>query len=135
MEEKKEIFTKEKLVSREDIDELNHVNNIKYLEWVLEISDLHWTKIASSEIRKQVKWVVLNHFIEYKNPAFEGEKLSLTTGVSEVHGATSERWVEIVRLKDQKTIVKAKSLWCLVDAQTMRPKRVSEEIKNIFLNN
>src|SRR5690625_2008689 len=114
------------------IDELNHVNNVIYLEWVQQISAEHWQRTIPEELRKQMFWVVLNHNISYKNPAFEGEVLILKTWVKEMKGAKSVRKVEIKRKNDDKIIVEAETLWCLIDAKTKRPKRISTEITQAF---
>ena len=31
-----------------DLDDLNHVNNIRYVEWIQEISKRHWNLYAST---------------------------------------------------------------------------------------
>lgn len=128
-----EVFTLERTVTQKSIDELGHVNNIIYLEWVQEISNKHWKSKVSEKMRSQVYWVVLNHFIEYKNPAFEGDSLVLKTWVELMEGVKSERHVEISRKKDNKLIVKAKTLWCLIDAKHLRPKRITPEMSALFI--
>lgn len=126
------VFTEEINVPETAIDGLGHVNNVAYLQWILAIAENHWTQKASEAIRKEVYWVVLNHFISYKNPAFEGELLVLSTWVENFEGVKSERHTEIKRKSDDKLIVKAKTLWCLVDANRLRPKRITPEIEAAF---
>lgn len=126
-------FTCEINVPKTAIDDLGHVNNVTYLQWVLDVAEKHWTEKASKQIRENVYWVVLNHFISYKNPAFEDETLILKTWVETCEGVKSKRHTEIRRENDNKLIVKAETLWCLVDAETLRPKRISSEIKSVFL--
>lgn len=121
-------FKTEITVPETAIDELGHVNNVTYLQWVLEVSDQHWSNTVPLAIREKVYWVVLNHFIEYKNPAFLGDTLILKTWVANMEGVKSERNVEIKRKKDDKIIVEAKTLWCLIDSKTMRPKRITNEM-------
>lgn len=120
-------------VPNEAIDDLGHVNNVIYLEWVQEVSTKHWTSRVSQNLRDEVFWVVLNHNIDYKNPAFEGDKLVLKTWVEKIGGVKSERHVEISRPKDNKVIVKAKTIWCLVDLEKQRPKRITSEISTVFV--
>jgi len=126
-------YSTEIKVPNSAIDELNHVNNIIYLTWVQKISAEHWNKTIPKEIRNQMFWVVLNHNISYKNPAFEGEELILTTWVAKMQGVKSERRVEIKRKSDDKIIVEAKTLWCLIDAKSKKPKRIDEEITKAFI--
>ena len=38
------------VVDKNDIDNLDHTNNITYLEWVLKAADLHWKSLSSDKI-------------------------------------------------------------------------------------
>lgn len=83
-------------------------------------------------MKKQYVWYVLNHFIEYKAAAFEGEELEVQTWVSTVEGVKSTRQFKIFRIKDHKLLVQAKTLWCMLDAKTLRPTKIPEEIRTLF---
>ncbi|HPF10456.1 MAG TPA: thioesterase family protein [Flavobacteriaceae bacterium] len=125
-------FTKTFAVPASAIDERNHVNNLSYLQWCLDSAQEHWNDKASPSLKQQYVWYVLHHSIEYKAEAFAGEKLQLVTWVSSADGVRSERHYKIIRLADSKTIVEAKTLWCLLDASTSRPTPITEEIRNLF---
>lgn len=120
-------------VSEQAIDELGHVNNVIYLDWVQKVSQEHWVAMAPEKMRKEGFWVVLSHYIAYKSPAFKGEKLRLTTWVTQMQGVKSERHVEISRIKDERLIAKAVTLWCYVDPEKQRPKRITSEMAALFL--
>jgi acyl-CoA thioester hydrolase len=81
--------------------------------------------------REKFTWVVLRHEIDYKKAAFENEKITATTWVGEPTKISWERFTEIRR--GENLLVKAKSNWCLIDRQTMKPTRITEEIKEILL--
>ena len=81
-------------VSPADIDGLGHVNNVVYLRWMQEAATAHWESAASPELRAAVSWVVSRHEIDYKAPAFLGDRLVARTWVGEVRGATWERFIE-----------------------------------------
>lgn len=115
------------------IDVNGHVNNITYLEWCIDIAEKHWFSKAPKETHNTYFWVVLNHFIEYKNPAFEGEELQIETWVTSAEGVKSERHYKIFRKKDNKVMVTAKTLWCFVELKSQKPTRITEEIRNLFL--
>jgi acyl-CoA thioester hydrolase len=34
----------------------------------------------------------------------------------------------------EKLLAKARTTWCLIDAKTQRPRRISEEVKALFSN-
>lgn len=115
------------------IDVNGHVNNITYLEWCLDIAEKHWFSKAPKETHNTYFWVVLNHFIEYKNPSFEGEELQIETWVTSAEGVKSERHYRIFRKSDDKVMVTAKTLWCFVELKSQKPTRITEEIRNLFL--
>ena len=48
---------KEITVSENDLDDLNHVNNVVYIKWVQEIAKNHWKSLVSSEVFKNYYWV------------------------------------------------------------------------------
>jgi acyl-CoA thioester hydrolase len=114
------------------IDGLNHVNNVTYLQWCLDAAEAHWISKTSEKQREQFVWVVLNHFISYKNPSFLGEELETQTWIESDEGVKSECHYRIIRPKDGKTIVEAKTLWCFLDGKTFRPTKIPEEIAGLF---
>ena len=52
-------------VNDEDIDTLNHVNNLVYLKWVNYASEKHWAILANDEINRKYYWICLRHEIDY----------------------------------------------------------------------
>lgn len=129
----KSAYEKKIIVQESDIDDLNHVNNLAYLNWVLDVAKDHWFNYVSKELHDQVIWVVLSHFIEYKRPCFLGEELTVKTQVAEIDGAKWPRNVWIYR-PDGKLAVQAVTEWCLMDRQSMRPKRITEEVSSVFIS-
>lgn len=114
------------------IDQLNHVNNVTYVQWIQDVAEKHWKKKTSEEIRNKVGWVVLDHFIEYKRPSFKGEKLILKTWIENYGNIKSQRCTEIFRESDKKMVVKAKTTWCLIDLKTQKPTRITPEITHPY---
>lgn len=127
-----QVFEQSISVTSKDIDHLNHVNNIRYLEWIQLMARQHWTSVTSEQQRQDNVWVVLRHEINYKAAAFQGDELYLKTYVPECEGVTSIRIVEIYNIKTGKLLVKSQTKWCLTDPNTQRPKRIPNEILNIF---
>ena len=41
-------------VSAQDLDDLQHVNNVRYLEWIQDISKEHWQLKAPVELQKEL---------------------------------------------------------------------------------
>jgi len=119
-------------VSRDDIDEQNHVNNTVYLRGVQDVATAHWQAVASPEAQETVGWVVLRHEIDYKTPAVLGDKIILRTWVGKATRLTFERFTEIRRNGDGQLLSKARTLWCPINAQTGRPMRVPAEVRVQF---
>ena len=123
---------KEIIVSKNDLDDLNHVNNVIYIHWVQEIAKNHWKNLVSNEIIKNYFWVLLEHEIKYLNPAFLNDKIRLKTYIEKTDGVKSSRIVEIYNKDTNKLLVTSKTIWCLINAKTGKPNRITEDIKKAF---
>jgi acyl-CoA thioester hydrolase len=115
-------FSTEIIALPADIDELNHVNNVVFVRWVQEVAIAHWMATSSEELRATYSWMLLRHEIDYLGQAFLGDCLIGTTWVGEAKGATFERFVELK--KDGRVITKSRTVWALLDAKTLKPRRI-----------
>ncbi len=125
-------FTKTIQVQEDDLDNLNHVNNVRYLQWIQDIAKEHWKEKAPKSIFDTSIWVVKSHFIEYKKEAFLNDFIEIKTFIEETKGAISIRIVEMKNKTTNDLILKSKTEWVLLDAVTNRPIRVSDDIIAIF---
>lgn len=125
-------FQQKLIVPKSAIDAMEHVNNVVYLQWVQDVAQQHWVSKTTAELRAQYAWVVVNHFIEYKLPAFEGDVLVLETWVERYSNVTSERHTNITRKADNQLLVTAKTTWCLIDKSTGKPARIPEGVLGLF---
>lgn len=119
------------VVTQNDLDELNHVNNIRYVEWVQDVAKSHWLSNASPEIINNYYWVMLSHYIEYKSEALLNDVIKLKTYVINSEGVTTTRMVEICNSND-KLLAKSETTWCLISNETKRPARIMPEIIDLF---
>lgn len=119
-------------VVQEDLDDLNHVNNIRYVEWIQDISKKHWLNVVDEATRNKMVWVVKNHNITYFKSAILNDPIEVTTHIKSTRGPLSIRVVEIRNNKTGQLLVNATTEWCLLDAKSFRPKRVPESIQNLF---
>ncbi len=118
-------------VAADDIDAQGHVNNVAYVKWIQDVAVAHWFSIATEEIRAKYTWVVLRHEIDYKKQAFETEEVTVKTWVGEPTRISWERFTEITRGED--LLVKARSVWCLIDRDTSKPTRITTALKELFV--
>ena len=81
-------------------------------------------------MQKKFAWVVIRHEIDYKKQAFENEEITVATWVGEPTRISWERLTEIKRGSD--LLVKARSVWCLIDRQKSKPTRITSELKELF---
>ena len=127
-----DILFKEIIVTKEHLDELQHVNNVQYVQWLQDIAKEHWYKNSTEEINNKYFWVVASHHIDYKNSAVLHDVITIKTYVSESKGVISTRIVEMTNAKSNKLIVKAKTEWCLINSKTLKPSRIGSEIASLF---
>ncbi|NUN68137.1 MAG: acyl-CoA thioesterase [Bacteroidetes bacterium] len=119
-------------VSVDDIDVMDHVNNIVYLRWVQEAATEHWLHSASAEEQQRLAWVVVRHEIDYTYSARRGDSVIIRTWVGTTVKNYFERHTEILRASDQRLLAKARTLWCPVDLRTGRPTRPGAEVVQRF---
>lgn len=114
-----------------DIDVMGHVNNVVYVRWAQDVAVAHWHAIASSELQRKYLWVVLRHEIDYKHPAFITDGLVGETWVGQHHGARFERFVKISNTSG-KIFAEVKTMWCMLDGNSLRPTRIPEEVLQVL---
>ncbi len=117
-------------VSAEDIDAQGHVNNVAYVRWIQDVAVAHWFSATTETTRAKYVWMVTRHEIDYKKQAFETEEIIVKTWVGEPTRISWERFTEIRRGED--LLVKARSVWCLIDRETLKPTRITSELKELF---
>ena len=123
-------FTHSFRVSVDVIDVQGHVNNVAYVKWIQDVAVAHWLSATTETEREKYSWVVLRHEIDYKKQAFENEDVTTTTWVGEPTRISWERFTEITR--GENLLVKARSVWCLIDRETSKPTRITSELKELF---
>lgn len=118
-------------VGPEHLDELHHVNNIYYVQWIQDTAGAHWLNTAPEHIKNEIYWVVRRHEIDYLKPAFAGDQLTGHTWVKEMGGVKSLRRVDILR--NDEVLCSAQTLWICVGRSDMKPRRISDELAGLFL--
>ena len=127
-----ETYTHKRTVTEDDLDDLHHVNNVRYVQWIQDIAKEHWEVRATDQLKKKFIWVVIRHEIDYKKQAFLGDDLLIETFVGETTFVTSERFVNIKNAETGDVLVAAKSMWCLLDAESKRPTKITEDLRAVF---
>ncbi|MDZ4802288.1 MAG: thioesterase family protein [Bryobacteraceae bacterium] len=119
-------------VQPKDIDSQGHVNNVQYLRWVQDVAVAHWKAAASPEDQEALTWVVVRHEIDYRRPAYVGERLILKTWVGLATRLRFERLTEILRPADGVVVAEARSLYCPISRASGKPTAVRPEVRAFF---
>jgi acyl-CoA thioester hydrolase len=129
-----QIYRYEVVVTDEAIDENGHVNNIEYLRWMQDAAmhhaDSSGCTLATTAIG--ATWVVRSHRIEYLNPAFSGEHVSVLTWVSNFRRVQSLRKYRMIRIEDHAVLAEAETDWIFVDAKNGRLRSIPKEVSTVF---
>ena len=127
-----EIYEQQLKVTASDLDELNHVNNVRYIEWVNDVAKAHWLNKANQDMVNNYFWVLINHQIAYKHQAVLNDTILIKTFVKSNEGVTSTRIVEMYHSDTQKLLATSETKWCFMAVETKKPTRITTEIINLF---
>lgn len=117
----------------EHIDELGHVNNAVWVQWIQKLAVAHWESAADPAHKDAFFWVVVRHEIDYLRPAREGDRVTARTWVGEApRGARFDRFVQFTG-PDGRTCVRARTSWAMLERASGRPLRVPAEVVAPFV--
>ena len=112
----------------EHIDELGHVNNAVWVQWVQQVAVAHWESVADPAHIAAHYWVVVRHEIDYLRAAHDGDRIMARTWVGDApQGARFDRFAEFTGT-DGKVCVRAHTVWAIIDKALGRPIRVPPEV-------
>jgi acyl-CoA thioester hydrolase len=118
----------------EHIDELGHVNNAVWVQWIQQAAVAHWGALAEGAHKDAYYWVVVRHEIDYLRAAHQGDAITARTWVGEApQGARFDRFVEFTGA-DGKICVRSRTRWAIIDKALGRPIRVPPEVIAPFLS-
>jgi acyl-CoA thioester hydrolase len=116
----------------EHIDELGHVNNAVWVDWIQQVATAHWAAVAAAEHQAQYIWVVTRHEIDYRGNVGPGESVTAETWIPQApKGARFDRCVEF-RDAAGSVIVAARTTWAMIDRASGRLARVRDEVSAPF---
>jgi acyl-CoA thioester hydrolase len=125
-------FTRTFTALPEHIDELGHVNNTVWVQWIQDMATAHWDAVARPEDRAAFFWVVVRHEIDYRGNVSEGAEVTATTWIEgPAQGAKSVRRVEFTDATG-KRLVSAATTWAMLDRASRPVARVRPEVLEAF---
>jgi acyl-CoA thioester hydrolase len=116
----------------EHIDELGHVNNAVWVDWIQQLATSHWAAVAAPEHQAAYVWVVTRHEIDYRGNIGLGESVEAVTFIPE--GPTGARFDRCAEFRDSagKLIVAARTTWAIIERASGRLIRVPKEVAEPF---
>lgn len=127
------IFRHNLTVDEKPENYIRHVNNLRYLEWFIDTAIEHANTLGwGAEVCKKIglAWVAKSHQIEYMAPAYQKDKLQITTWIDKVTPTRITRCYECKR--DDKLLAKASTIWVLVDYEGEKARAIPTQIKAKF---
>ena len=119
-------------VTKAHLDELQHVNNVQYLQWVQDIAGAHWQFLIAGKTETFGLWMVRSHNIKYKHQAKLGDNLRAVTHVEATKDFLSERIVSFYLENTTTLLVQCSTQWCYLHPTTQKLLRIPVEINMLF---
>lgn len=123
-------------VTEDDLDGFQHVNNAVYLKWMDATIWDHTRHVGLDEhtcMDLNRGMAAVRHDIRYLSSAFLGDQIVVYNWICDNdHRLRASRLIQVVRLNDQKTILRAQSDYVCTNLQTGRPARMPEEFKERY---
>ena len=129
----RQVFTRAFTPKPSDIDENGHVNNVVYLDWAQQLAIDHWRSRATPQDQEAFAWVALRHEVDYRRALLPGETAYARTWVSDTtEGPRFDRFVRIDG-PDGAMCAQVRTVWCLIEKTTGRPRRVPAQMLALFV--
>ena len=124
-------FTVSIIVSNNEIDQLGHTNNQVYLDWMMKAAYEHSESLGLSVndyLSIGIAMVAKRHEINYLSATFINDNLIVGTWIATNDNRfRSMRKYQIIRMGDQKTILRAETDWVSLNIDNGKPERMPNE--------
>jgi acyl-CoA thioester hydrolase len=121
----------------DDIDGLNHTNNAVYVRWCESVAWAHSETLGLSladYVRLDRAMTIRRGEYEYLLPGFLGDELLLATWLTGSDGKiTLERRFQLVRRRDQATLLRGRWELVCIEMSTSRPRRMPTDFSAAYL--
>lgn len=120
-------------VGPDDIDELGHLNNVRYVQWVQDVAIAHSASVGldfAAYQRLRGVFVLRRHEADYLRSQLLGTKLRARTWLSNLRAVQVDRHIEF--LVDDKVVFKSLTRWVYIDLERERPARIPQPVQAAF---
>ena len=128
------VFSYEFTIPKEALDQNGHVNNVMYVQWMQDAAVQHYEAMGGTGPTQAIgaTWVVRSHTVEYLRPAFEGERIRVSTWVVNMRRVRSLRRYRFLRVADGQLLVRGETDWVFVDAASGSLRAIPAAIAGLF---
>ena len=119
----------------EHIDLLGHVNNVLHVQWMQDVATAHIEQLGlglAQYLQLKHAMVAVEHHVQYRKAAFEGEDLILRTWLDDLNTLYSFRQYVFYRPKDQSILFVGQTKWACIEIESGRPKRMSPSFTQAY---
>jgi acyl-CoA thioester hydrolase len=124
-------FTLTTQVAPEDIDGLNHTNNIVYVKWCEQVAWAHSVALGLDLDRYQAinrAMVITRSEYDYLQASREGDQVIVATWITDWdRKLTMHREFQVIRRSDSVTLLRARMRFACIDLTSGRPRRMPAE--------
>src|SRR5262245_54213152 len=116
-----DVYLHEHVIRDDEIDVQGHVNNLRFLHWMIDAAVAHSTAQGWSHddyVRLGAAWVVRSHQIKYLQSAYAGQAIVVRTWVASMKRFSSVRKYRILLRSDETLLASAETEWVLVKIDT-----------------
>ena len=122
-------------VEAHHLDDLGHVNNVIFLQWMQDAAWAHSHYLGLNLERYQAldtAMVARQHQLTYLSACYLGDELCVNTWLTKNDGFNLYRQYEVIRVQDNQKVFDAWTHWVCVKMSTGRPVRMPVEFKKAY---
>mgnify|MGYP003611087507 FL=1 len=129
------IYTQQIIIGQDDIDMQRRVSNLRYVAWMQDVAVAHSAACGWPMPRYEAigqGWVVRQHTITYKRPAFLGDEVTAAAWIASYASRRSVRRYVFWNTADKTLLAEAETQWVFIDMVSGKPVTVPEELQASF---
>ena len=129
------IYTQQIAIGQDDIDMQRRVSNLRFVAWMQDVAVAHsaacgWPMERYESIGQG--WVVRQHTITYKRPAFLGDVITAATWIGSYASRRSTRRYIFWNTAEKTLLAEAETQWVFIDMTSGKPVSVPAELQASF---
>ena len=118
----------------EHIDELGHVNNAVWVQWIQQVAVTHWDAVADAQHKDAYYWIVVRHEIDYLRAAVLGDRVLVGTWIADTDGKLRvQRRFQVRRATDGETLARARTHYVCINLDSGRAARMPEILQRAYI--